>query len=189
MSKVIIVLGADRVGKSTLISSLYSHFSKDYTTECLHFSGPQPHHNSPIDQYLLELERVKTSELVLCDRGGAEVCFYEKYRRNHNIPIRWAKLFEKYLKDNFTSFQYVLLKREWAWCMSKHVSEIMALNPDCTSWWLDLQLEVRRSEHIAYYKYMNKYFGDHTKQHVMQITTNEFTPTVINSLFGPCLDE
>ena len=43
---IIVVLGADRVGKSTIVSNTLEQFkAKNTDVVALHFAGPQPHHN------------------------------------------------------------------------------------------------------------------------------------------------
>jgi len=88
--KIFVILGADRVGKSTFIENSYEFLIGSTTAAKLHFSGPQPHHNNPIDQYIEPLNAIGLDKVryILCDRGFSEVCFYEKFRRNIIISAR-----------------------------------------------------------------------------------------------------
>ena len=63
LPRIIAVLGPDRVGKSTLVENSYNVINEFANVEKLHFSGPQPHHNSPIEQYIEPQNKVTTRTL------------------------------------------------------------------------------------------------------------------------------
>lgn len=157
--KCIAIMGPDRVGKSTLIENLKNHLEGDgKKVEVLHFSGPKSHHNSPIDQYTQPLENAlfRDPDYVICDRFGAEVCFYEDVRRHVTISEEWAKTCESYFMSR-TDLDVYMVKRDWVWSLPHHKEEILYFYPESTSWFMDMKLKERHYEHISYYAYIESY--------------------------------
>ena len=153
----IVLLGADRVGKSTIISNtLQKYLDQDRDAVALHFSGPQPHHSNPIEQYTVPFDSVLETmpEFILCDRGFSEVCFYDKFRRHVNISHEWAQAAESYFVDKSQAVHVFFVKRSWEWCLPHHKMEVQDLYPGCSAWFKRNQLEMRKAEHYAYYEYM-----------------------------------
>lgn len=161
------LLGADRVGKSTAIDQLQKHFYVhqkyygDPVIKKFHFSGPEAWHDSPIDQYTLpllaNLNQYQDKPCVfLCDRGGPEVCFYEKFRRHVDIPRHYLTQFEDFLLDNFLHIHVYLIYAPWWEVEGRHVEEIEQQHPECSDYFRSMQLEGRKNEHEAYYDYMFK---------------------------------
>ena len=160
LPRIIAVLGPDRVGKSTLVENSYNVINEFANVEKLHFSGPQPHHNSPIEQYIEPLNKVTTrdtAEYILCDRGFSEVCFYEKFRRNIIISPEWAVAAESYFFAVSKSIDILVVERSWEWAKENHIKEINKLFPDATPYYKRNQLLVREEEHKQYYAYMKNY--------------------------------
>ena len=177
--KIFVILGADRVGKSTFIENSYGAISAFSTVAKLHFSGPKPHHNNPIDQYIeplnsLELDKVS---YVLCDRGFSEVCFYEKFRRNIIISEQWAGAAESYFKSVSSHIEVLMIKREWDWSKSKHIEEIDELFPDASNYFKRNQLLVREEEHKQYYNYMEEYLKT-----ITTLSYQIIQPTILESV-------
>ena len=157
--KAVVLLGADRVGKSTLAkNAAYSLTQNNFTATLLHFSGPKPHHSSPIEQYIEPFDKALEShpEFIICDRGFSEVCFYEKFRRQVDLSEEWANAAESYFLKKATVSLF-LIEREWEMCKKDHIEEIISLNPDSSAWWIRNQLLAREAEHRAYYTYMHDY--------------------------------
>lgn len=174
---IIVILGADRVGKSTIVSNTYKQFTdNDIDAAVLHFSGPQPHHNSPIEQYLKPLESVldTMSEVVICDRGFSEVCFYDKFRRHVDISEEWAFSAESYFASQATKVHVFLIKRPWEWSKPHHIIEIKEQYPNATPYFIRNQLLMREAEHHAYYEYMEDYLKNRSllPHVVFEITDN-----------------
>lgn len=172
MSKpvIIVVLGADRVGKSTLVSRTLEEFqNQNIDASALHFAGPQPHHDSPIRQYIEPLECTLDTypEVVICDRGFSEVCFYDKFRRHVLISEEWAHSAESYFSSKASKVHVFMIKRDWEWSRPHHIVEIRQQQPDASLYYVRNQLEMRQAEHYAYYEYMEDYLKnrsllDHT---------------------------
>lgn len=160
LPRIIAVLGPDRVGKSTLVENSYSTISEFAKVEKLHFSGPQPHHNNPIDQYIEPLNKAmagNSAEYILCDRGFSEVCFYEKFRRNIVISEQWAVAAESYFFSVSKSIDILVVERDWDWAKKNHIKEIEELYPKASPYYKRNQLLVREEEHVQYYNYMKDY--------------------------------
>lgn len=157
--KIFVILGADRVGKSTFIENSYQNIEAFSTVTKLHFSGPKPHHNNPIDQYIEPLNAIdlNSTSYILCDRGFSEVCFYEKFRRNIIISEQWAVAAESYFKSVSSHIEVFMIKREWEWSKPKHIEEINELYPEASNYFKRNQLLVREEEHKQYYSYMEDY--------------------------------
>lgn len=152
-------MGPDRVGKSTLIENLQLNL-KDQGKKVivLHFSGPQSKHNSPIDQYLIPLNGVlqDSPDYIICDRFGAEVCFYEYTRRHVDISEEWARSCESYFLSK-TDLSVFLVKKSWDWSISHHQAEVLEQYPNCTEWFMNMKIQERKYEHEEYYRYMNNF--------------------------------
>lgn len=160
LPRIIAVLGPDRVGKSTLIENSYNVINEFSSVSKLHFSGPKPHHNDPITQYIEPLNKAISSgspEYILCDRGFSEVCFYEKFRRNIIISPEWAVAAESYFFSVSKSLDILIVERSWEWAKENHIKEIDELFPDATSYYKRNQLLVREEEHRQYYAHMKNY--------------------------------
>jgi hypothetical protein len=158
---IITILGADRVGKSTLAATTANNFKSRRGLDCiqLHFSGPQPHHNSPIEQYTILLENALEDhpEVIICDRGFAEVTFYDKFRRHVDISEEWTHSAESYFASKASELHTFLLIRPWDWARPHHIEEIKLLHPNATVYFIRNQLLMREAEHYAYYEYMEEY--------------------------------
>lgn len=158
--KTIVVLGADRVGKSTTVENTYKDLvERDICVRALHFSGPQPHHHSPIQQYLDPFQAAleEQAQVVLCDRGFSEVCFYGKFRRHIEISEEWANSAESFFASYSSMIKVFLIERTWEWSLPLHIIEINELYPDCSDYFMNMQLQVRKKEHEEYYAYMRDY--------------------------------
>lgn len=173
--KILAVLGADRVGKSTLITNTYNALvERNVDVKVLHFSGPKPHHNSPIDQYIQPFQQVLTEgdcpEVFLFDRGFSEVNFYEQWRRHTPISEEWTLAAESYFASNSYQIAIVMVKRSWEWAEPHHIVELKAEYPDATNYFLRTQLNARKAEHHAYYEYMEDYLTSRSSLYAEIIT-------------------
>jgi hypothetical protein len=167
MSKpvTVVLLGADRVGKSTIIWNTLERFRRrDIDATSLHFSGPKPHHTNPIEQYIEPFDSALETmpEFILCDRGFSEVCFYDDFRRHIPISHEWAQAAESYFMKRSSDVKVFLLKREWEWSQPHHLVEVREQYPDATAWWIKNQMKAREAEHHAYYDYMHNYLNNHS---------------------------
>jgi len=157
---VICVLGADRVGKTTIVVNTYESLIKNgHDVKLLHFSGQKPYHTSPIQQYIEPFSQALEAghPIILCDRGFSEVCFYDKFRRHVDTPEIFAVEAEQFFSANSNEIAVVLVKRAWKWSRPHHIEEIKKIHPDASEYYVDMLLEQREKEHRAYYEYMEDY--------------------------------
>ena len=158
--RTIVVLGADRVGKSTIVKNTQNDLvSRNICVRTLHFSGPQSHHHTPIQQYLDPFQSAleEKAQVVICDRGFSEVCFYEKFRRHIDISEEWANSAESYFSAYSYTMKVFLIERTWEWSLPFHIIELNTLYPGCSDYYLEMQLKAREKEHHEYYSYMKDY--------------------------------
>jgi hypothetical protein len=158
---IITILGADRVGKSTLAEKTAKDFRSRLGLNViqLHFAGPQPHHCSPIEQYTVPLDATlgDKPDVIICDRGFAEVAFYDKFRRHVDISEEWVFSAEAYFSSRASKLHTLLLVRPWDWARPHHIVEIKEQYPDASEYFIRNQLLMRETEHHAYYEYMEEY--------------------------------
>lgn len=165
--KTAIVLGADRVGKTTLIeksSQLLTDIGKNPYR--LHFSGVLPHHNSPIDQFLepFSIASFHDVDYLFCDRFSPEALFYEAYRRKSGThPAEYSHVVESLYMEKSEDLRVVLLCPYWNDTIkSRHEIELRIDYPRGTEWWINKMLTNRKEEHIAYYDFMTDYLENHS---------------------------
>lgn len=161
--KAIIVLGADRVGKSTLVANTVRAAQAGGLSvlDC-HFSEIKPDHHSPVWQFdkALDLCANDLPDLFLADRFVSDTLFYETYRSQMApIPAEFAKTIESKLLSLATDgIWIVLLEHYWDGRLAdRHTQEILNSNPDCTPYWVSKQVDMRRAEHEAYYQHTKEY--------------------------------
>lgn len=163
LPQTIVILGADRVGKSTIVENTKNDLiARDICVRALHFSGPKPHHHTPIQQYLdpFQSALAEEAEVVICDRGFSEVCFYEKFRRHIEISEEWANSAESFFSAYSSNIKVFLIERTWEWSLPFHIIEIGTLYPECSDYYLEMQLKARHKEHEEYYAYMKDYLSN-----------------------------
>jgi hypothetical protein len=172
LPQTIVILGADRVGKSTIVENTKNDLiSRDICVRSLHFSGPQPHHHTPIQQYIDPFQSAldQEAQVVICDRGFSEVCFYEKFRRHIEISEEWANSAESFFSAYSQSIKVFLVERTWEWSLPFHIIEINTLYPGCSDYYLEMQLKARHKEHVEYYAYMRDYLANRSLLSDIQI--------------------
>lgn len=182
-----VLLGADRVGKSTIVSNTLERFKrKDVDATALHFSGPQPHHSSPIQQYIGPFDLVIETmpEFVICDRGFSEVCFYDEFRRRITISHEWAQSAESYFLERSQRLHVFLVERDWEWSQPHHLTEVMNQYPNASAWWIRNQMEARKAEHYAYYDYMHEYLNNYSLLPHTVICNPDFDFELVDRLIG-----
>lgn len=167
LPKILMFFGADRVGKSTLIASIEKILVDDgKKVKIAHFSGPKPHHHSPIEQYTEVLDPLFKEgfyDFILCDRCGSEVVFYDSWRRRVNTSNQWALSFESYIISQAETARIFLVEKDWEEVEQYHIQEILdQTGKNCSQFYINMELETRRKEHYAYYDYMQKYLRNTT---------------------------
>lgn len=166
----IIVLGADRVGKSTAIRNSVDLMKKcGYKTEVCHFSGILPWHHSPSQQFVDALRHIEPERIdhLLLDRFVSDTLFYEPYR--YKMPVLNNSVCaeaESVLSSISNRVSIIVVVHEWDEEMeNRHREELVKLNQVSSLFWINSQIEKRRLEHLAYY--------DHTWRYVHTVTSFE----------------
>jgi len=165
----IIVLGADRVGKTTAVGNSLRYLEETgLTVTVCHFGGVSPKHHSPVQQFVDTLSGIDNMvDYLLIDRFVSDTLFYEPYRYQlPPIPDYVATEPESMLLEMSSGVRVVLIEHEWDIAIrTRHEQEIRSLWPGCTDFWVRGQLEKRRLEHIAYYEHTNRYLASTTLIH------------------------
>lgn len=162
--KTVVVLGADRVGKTSLIErSMETTVSRGKTPYRLHFSGILPHHNSPIDQFLDPLSLGGLQDLdidvLFCDRFSPDMIFYERYRRQTGgHPVEYSHVVESTYMSKSESLHVILLNPQWNGTMEqRHRDELVSDYPRASEWWIRQMISQRKQEHTEYYQFIVNY--------------------------------
>ena len=173
--KLFITLGADNVGKTTML--MYSmKFAREVLNKevfYLHFSAPKKGEN-PCDMYYEALEKLvpylDRYEYVYLDRAWPESKFYEQERRGVIIPYEEVLEVEKTYQDLFKKYGYesgiYLMYKNWDFIRKFHIQELeknqefvqesKKLNDEPDS------LGARKLEYGKYYHYMQDYCNTRT---------------------------
>jgi hypothetical protein len=162
----IIVLGADRVGKTNAIRNTREEIERAGLSVTLcHFSGVSPKDHSPVQQFVDTLSTINnTVDYLILDRFVSDTLFYEPYRYQlPPIPDYVAAEAESMLLEYSCDVRIVLIEHDWNVDMvNRHEQEVRSLWPGCTGYWIRNQIEKRRLEHIAYYEHTNRFLASTT---------------------------
>jgi hypothetical protein len=159
----IIFLGPDRVGKTTLLGKTESMLTQaGFKVATLHFSGIRPHHHSPVDQFrnaFLEL-KPPTIDYLLIDRFVSDTLFYEPIRMQMpRIDNIYSQEAESMIIDISDRVDVAVISKPWDQdIIDRHVYELRNTNPTCTTYWVNSQLEIRKTEHEKYYEHTRNFF-------------------------------
>lgn len=161
--QTVIVLGPDRVGKTTLIEASQALAeSAGYSVSALHFREVQPHHHSPIGQFYEALgPGMPRTDFCFVDRFVYDTAFYESQRQNFPpIPDSYLRSVESLIVGKSGSDVSVLhLNMGWSGTIAdRHRREIMSRWPAASEYWVGINLEKRRQEHIGYNEFVRSYF-------------------------------
>jgi hypothetical protein len=157
----VIVLGADRVGKTTAIGNTRKHLeSQGCSVTLVHFGGVSPSDHSPVQQFTDTLMGIdNTVDYLILDRFVSDTLFYEPYRYQlPPIPKYIAHEPESMLLEMSERVSMVIIEHEWDGLIKeRHEEEVRQLQPNCTSYWLAQQVQKRRIEHEKYYEHIEAY--------------------------------
>ena len=165
--ETIIVLGADRVGKTTMIRNtkkLLESFGSSVLVA--HFSGIDPSHHSPIQQFTDSLSDVNSNgiDFLILDRFVSDTLFYEPYRaKMPPIPHEYSYEVESLLLSCSSRLDLVLIEHEWnSDIENRHREEIIEQYPKASHYWVHSQVKKREIEHREYYKFTKEYLRSGT---------------------------
>jgi hypothetical protein len=164
--KTVIILGADRVGKTTVIDK-----SIELITSCnlykyvaLHYSEIKPQFHSPIEQFLTPLKSFNPYDtgLLICDRFSPDTLFYESYRhQTGQYPKEYSHIVESSYLGISEELNVILICPPWTdEIEGRHRKELTSQNPGCSEWWLSRMLGIRKKEHWDYYEFMQDYLQE-----------------------------
>lgn len=163
----IVVLGADRVGKTTVTGNTF-RLLQGYGLNPLlaHFGAVSHKAHSPTQQFTDFVRGVDTigTDYLLFDRFVSDTLFYEPYRYQlPPIPVHCAREAESVLIEASDRVDVVVIRHPWDESMAqRHRQEISELWPGCSAYWLDAQLRKRKLEHEMYYEFTERYLRDDT---------------------------
>ena len=149
MKKLLLVSGPDRVGKSTLCSSLSANPK--------HFAAPSGCEDSIYEMYYRELRELPEGISVF-DRGW--VCSYilEDFRRHCGNHLYDVMQLEIDILDLGIEVLHIGLVRPWHFSARLHLEEIRADFPELAEWrHRDILIE-RRNEHFFYIEKMKEFY-------------------------------
>lgn len=157
MTECIIVLGPDRVGKSTWLENTKTAIKKQnkhYYTK--HFSAPPKTDINPLVNFrkaLVELHDMKrmglTFDYALFDRNAPEIALFDKSRRNKITSHKWAEFWEFEWANYFghENISIYINYKPWEWSEPKHIEEL-----ETGEGWGTF--EQRKAEHTFYYDFI-----------------------------------
>ena len=162
MTKCIMVLGFDRVGKTSLINRSIELLGNPDSILVKHWTAPK-NRKDPFKQYNDFLEQdFSDFDYVICDRGFPETYFYEHYRMKNDsvmyIPV--IQLIERFRKK-FIDFHIVIIKQDWGVLIPRHLEELENGINNTVSGESET-LDGRLTEYCAYYRFMEKFYKAHT---------------------------
>ncbi len=166
--KTAIILGADRVGKTTLIDKSARLLSDTGRVPYrLHFSGVLPSHNSPIDQFIEPLSTMVAPDAIdvlFCDRFSPDTLFCEPYRyQTGSHPPEVSNFVESAYMEMSEEINVILLCPPWDDNIrERHEVELRDKYKTASEWWINKMVLNREKEHSAYYEFMYDYFENHS---------------------------
>jgi len=176
--KIAIFSGADRVGKSTLISAMHQHLGED-ACEVVHLSEP------PGDQdNIFDINRECVGQWVasgkkwlLFDRFYVCSFILEQFRRNnhgHLDDIIDLELELLQCSDTFNVI-HVSVDRPWSWSAKHHLIELKELFPQAAPWRIRDEYVARMKEHKEYYSKLYEFY-EHTTAFPNVVHCGEYYP-------------
>lgn len=160
----VIVLGPDRVGKTSLINNTTAFLrnNTDFDVQTLHFSEIKPEHHSPVDQFRTVLTNIESPgpDFLFLDRFVSDTLFYEETRRQMpRIDPACSQEPESLLLEISNRVDVVILQQGWTQeIIDRHIWELRNKNPGATTYWVNSQLELRMKEHKNYYIHTAEFF-------------------------------
>jgi hypothetical protein len=165
--ETIIVLGADRVGKTTALSNTREMLI-GYGSNVLlaHFGPVSERSHSPVQQFtdfISGTDNIGTDFLLL-DRFVPDTLFYEPRRNGFPaIPFEYANEAESMFLSASSNLDLVVIRHEWNEDIEKrHLDEIAQIYPFRTAYWERINLRAREAEHRAYYEFLEEYLTSHS---------------------------
>ena len=192
--KIFVVLGADNVGKTTMINTSM-RFAKEQLYKAVsykHFSAPKPG-DDPLQMYINCLHDIadEMSDYVYLDRAWPESKFYEETRRNNEISIERCLEVEKEYVNFAERFGYDisinLMYKPWFFIEQFHINELKNNQEFVQHSALvnnePVGLQERKTEFQMYYEFMGDYAvqrEEKAPQHVKNFPFNKLLVRDLN---------
>ena len=163
--KIVIFSGADRVGKTTLISAMQDYLGEGNSV-IVHLSEPPGDQENifDINRDYISAWVASGKEWLLFDR--CYVCSYilEQFRRNNHGHLDDIIDFELELLQCSDEFKvvHVGVDRPWSWSASHHLIELKKLFPTAAPWRIRDEYVARMKEHKEYYQKLYDFYADTT---------------------------
>jgi hypothetical protein len=154
MKKLLIISGADRVGKST--------FCQKLNHNVFHFSAPKDEDSHIFKMYKDVLDKNEKEKCLIFDRSYVCAYILEEFRRHSTNHILDIFEFEMKLMREGWDIKHIGLSRPWNWVAKYHLKELIEENPKIADWRLRDMLYERNQEHLAYEKLMRTFFNEVT---------------------------
>lgn len=174
MKKMFVILGADNVGKTTMMnnSMLFVQETLNLSTDFVHFSAPKvedPYilyqYNQKLQTRLTESVVKRETDYIYLDRAWPESKFYELNRRGRHVSYEECFECERAYLDFAKRWGYEIsinvMFKPWNFVEKFHrfelennkefVKQSAALNNE------SVDIEERRLEHEKYYRFMIDY--------------------------------
>jgi GTPase SAR1 family protein len=160
---LIIVSGPDRVGKSTLISSMVEDLGES-NVFVAHHSAPPKDNESIFDFYRDTVWHWKRSNKPYAIFDRAYPCSYilEQHRRRNAGHFEDVIDFEIELADSVDSVVHLGVFRPWFWSAPLHIEEVRAEHPDASLWYIRDEYIARMQEHEIYTQQLLNFYENIT---------------------------
>jgi hypothetical protein len=159
---LIIISGADRVGKSTLISNTQAHL-REQNCAVYHHSAPPSQQANIFDMYREHVEEWLATDKQWCIFDRAYPCSFileDHRRRNHGHMDDVVDLELEWLADDRFQVVHVSVERPWSWSAKHHLVELKELFPEASPWFIRDEYAARMKEHKHYYERLYEFY-DH----------------------------
>jgi hypothetical protein len=160
---LIIVSGPDRVGKSTLISSLEKYLGENNTYVAHH--GPPPSDQENIfDFYREDITDWKASDKQYAIFDRAYPCSYilEQHRRHNAGHFEDVIDLEIEIAESFPAVVHLGVFRPWFWSAPLHIEEVKKEMPGAALWRIRDEYISRMQEHQIYTEQLLNFYENIT---------------------------
>ena len=155
--RLIIVSGADRVGKSTLIEGLYRKYRGE--ARRAHHNAPSRFTEEPYEYYKKDIAEFLVAKENVCiwDRGWPCSYILEQHREHTHDHLPEIVDLEIYVMTFGIKVLHLAVEKNWSWSAPHHLEELKLENPAASDWWIRNKYVNRMREHENYYREL-RYF-------------------------------
>lgn len=186
--KLIIISGADRVGKSTLIDNTQA-FLREQNCAVYHHSAPPSQQDNIFDMYREHVEEWLATDKEWCVFDRSYPCSFileDHRRRNHGHMDDVVDLELEWLADDRFKVVHVAVERPWSWSAKHHLIELKELFPDASPWFIRDEYVARMKEHKHYYERLYEFYSHVTAfpsiRHNPLIRPDDEVKTLVNEI-------